>query len=77
MAGFSVAMQQHDRITFARDQIMQPDPIDVGEFALGDLSSKASTSSDAIQMALRKTLIKLCFHSHSATHRLTFKKPIQ
>ena len=30
-------MQQHDRIAFAGDEIVQPDAVDFGEFALRDL----------------------------------------
>ena len=34
VAGFGEAMQQHDRIAFAGDEVMQPDAVDLGEFAL-------------------------------------------
>ena len=37
MAGFGVAMQEHHRVTFAGDQIMQPHAVDFGEAASGHL----------------------------------------
>ena len=37
MAGFGKAVQQHDGIALAGDEIMQPDAIDLGEFALRGL----------------------------------------
>ena len=37
VAGFGIAVQQHDRIALAGDEIMQPDAVDLGEFALRGL----------------------------------------
>src|SRR5258705_12967108 len=34
MAGLGIAVQQHDGIALAGDEIVQPDTIDLGEFAL-------------------------------------------
>ena len=40
MAGFGVAVQQHDGVALAGDQIMQLDAIDLGEFALRRLRER-------------------------------------
>src|SRR5882762_6100865 len=34
MAGFGIAVQQHDGLAVAGDEIVQPDAVDLGEFAL-------------------------------------------
>src|SRR5436190_12727338 len=40
MAGLGIAVQQHDRIALAGYEIVQPDTVDLGEFALRRLRKR-------------------------------------
>src|SRR5271154_2237002 len=48
MAGFGKAMQQHDGVALAGDEVMQPDSVDVGELVFHWFSFAASKTTFSI-----------------------------
>ena len=55
VAGFGIAVQQHDGIALAGDEVVQPDAVDLGEFALRRLRERGVESSDATDKAINIT----------------------